>query len=161
MAEGFADLATLQQEGAGHALNVAGWISDEVAVEPSVKHARDAPKVQVLAKLGTLQAELLVQPPLRIAEPRNVEKAIRFEEPLSLFFGSEMNESEPRAFSLNVRAFFGNGCDGFTAKGAAKVPQENQEHGALRQKMGDGGREPRRIRTVRGIGYLLVRRSGP
>jgi DNA-binding response OmpR family regulator len=32
----------------------------------------------------------------------------------------------------------------------------------LRQKMGDGGREPRRIRTVRGIGYLLVRRSaGP
>jgi two-component system response regulator CpxR len=30
----------------------------------------------------------------------------------------------------------------------------------LRQKMGDGGREPRRIRTVRGIGYLLVRRSG-
>ena len=32
----------------------------------------------------------------------------------------------------------------------------------LRQKMGDGGREPRRIRTVRGIGYLLVRRTaGP
>jgi DNA-binding response OmpR family regulator len=31
----------------------------------------------------------------------------------------------------------------------------------LRQKMGDGGREPRRIRTVRGIGYLLVRRSDP
>ncbi len=32
----------------------------------------------------------------------------------------------------------------------------------LRQKMGDGGREPRRIRTVRGIGYLLVRRpAGP
>jgi DNA-binding response OmpR family regulator len=29
----------------------------------------------------------------------------------------------------------------------------------LRQKMGDGGREPRRIRTVRGIGYLLVRRA--
>ncbi len=32
----------------------------------------------------------------------------------------------------------------------------------LRQKMGDGGREPRRIRTVRGVGYILVRRSaGP
>lgn len=31
----------------------------------------------------------------------------------------------------------------------------------LRQKMGDGGREPRRIRTVRGIGYLLVRRPAP
>ncbi len=32
----------------------------------------------------------------------------------------------------------------------------------LRQKMGDGGREPRRIRTVRGIGYVLVRRpAGP
>ena len=29
----------------------------------------------------------------------------------------------------------------------------------LRQKMGDGGREPRRIRTVRGIGYVLVRRG--
>jgi DNA-binding response OmpR family regulator len=29
----------------------------------------------------------------------------------------------------------------------------------LRQKMGDGGREPRRIRTVRGIGYVLVRPS--
>ena len=29
----------------------------------------------------------------------------------------------------------------------------------LRQKMGDGGREPKRIRTVRGIGYVLVRRS--
>jgi DNA-binding response OmpR family regulator len=29
----------------------------------------------------------------------------------------------------------------------------------LRQKMGDGGREPRRIRTVRGVGYVLVRRS--
>ena len=29
----------------------------------------------------------------------------------------------------------------------------------LRQKMGDGGREPRRIRTVRGIGYVLVRRA--
>jgi two-component system phosphate regulon response regulator OmpR len=32
----------------------------------------------------------------------------------------------------------------------------------LRQKLGDGGREPRRIRTVRGIGYVLVRQSpGP
>ncbi len=29
----------------------------------------------------------------------------------------------------------------------------------LRQKMGDGAREPRRIRTVRGIGYVLVRPS--
>jgi DNA-binding response OmpR family regulator len=29
----------------------------------------------------------------------------------------------------------------------------------LRQKMGDGARDPRRIRTVRGIGYVLVRPS--
>jgi DNA-binding response OmpR family regulator len=29
----------------------------------------------------------------------------------------------------------------------------------LRQKMGDGPREPRRIRTVRGIGYVLVRKA--
>jgi two-component system response regulator CpxR len=29
----------------------------------------------------------------------------------------------------------------------------------LRQKMGDGPREPRRIRTVRGIGYVLVKPS--
>jgi DNA-binding response OmpR family regulator len=29
----------------------------------------------------------------------------------------------------------------------------------LRQKMGDGPREPRRIRTVRGIGYILVKPS--
>lgn len=27
----------------------------------------------------------------------------------------------------------------------------------VRQKLGDGGREPRRIRTVRGVGYVLVR----
>jgi DNA-binding response OmpR family regulator len=27
----------------------------------------------------------------------------------------------------------------------------------LRQKLGDGAREPRRIRTVRGVGYVLVR----
>jgi DNA-binding response OmpR family regulator len=32
----------------------------------------------------------------------------------------------------------------------------------LRHKLGDGAREPRRIRTVRGIGYVLVRQSaGP
>jgi DNA-binding response OmpR family regulator len=29
----------------------------------------------------------------------------------------------------------------------------------LRQKLGDDAREPKRIRTVRGIGYVLVRRS--
>ena len=29
----------------------------------------------------------------------------------------------------------------------------------LRQKMGDGPKEPKRIRTVRGIGYILVRPS--
>jgi DNA-binding response OmpR family regulator len=29
----------------------------------------------------------------------------------------------------------------------------------LRQKLGDGAREPRRIRTVRGIGYILVKPS--
>jgi two-component system response regulator CpxR len=29
----------------------------------------------------------------------------------------------------------------------------------LRQKLGDGPREPRRIRTIRGIGYVLVRPS--
>ncbi len=30
----------------------------------------------------------------------------------------------------------------------------------LRHKLGDDGREPRRIRTVRGVGYVLVRRGG-
>jgi DNA-binding response OmpR family regulator len=30
----------------------------------------------------------------------------------------------------------------------------------LRHKLGDGGREPRLIRTVRGVGYVLVRASG-
>jgi DNA-binding response OmpR family regulator len=29
----------------------------------------------------------------------------------------------------------------------------------LRHKLGDGGREPRRIRTVRGVGYVLVKPS--
>ncbi len=29
----------------------------------------------------------------------------------------------------------------------------------LRHKLGDGGREPRRIRTVRGVGYILVKPS--
>jgi DNA-binding response OmpR family regulator len=29
----------------------------------------------------------------------------------------------------------------------------------LRHKLGDDGREPKRIRTVRGVGYVLVRRS--
>jgi DNA-binding response OmpR family regulator len=29
----------------------------------------------------------------------------------------------------------------------------------LRQKLGDGAREPKRIRTVRGIGYVLVKPS--
>jgi len=29
----------------------------------------------------------------------------------------------------------------------------------LRQKMGDGAREPRRIRSVRGVGYVLLRPS--
>ena len=28
----------------------------------------------------------------------------------------------------------------------------------LRQKLGDDAREPRQIRTVRGVGYVLVRR---
>jgi hypothetical protein len=137
VAEGLANLATLKQEGARHTLNVAGWISDEVAVKRGGEHARDALEVQVLAKLGALQAELLIQAPLGIAETRDVEEAIGFEEPIGFFFGSEMNEGQRRALGLNVPALFGNGCDGFTAKRAAKVPQENQKYRALREKIGE------------------------
>ena len=155
MAKGFADLAAMKQEGSGHTLNVAGWIPDEVAVKPGIEHARDALEVQVLAQLGALQAELLVQAPLGIAEPRNVEETIRLEEPLSLFFGPEMNEGQRRAVGLNVAALFGNSGDGLTAERAAKVPQENQEERALDEMIGESLTGLRSVRgQKRGIGLV-------
>ena len=48
MAKGFEDLPVLQEESAGHALDISRRQADKIAFEPGHQHAVDAFAVEVL-----------------------------------------------------------------------------------------------------------------
>ena len=56
VAEGFANIAALEQKCPGHALHIACRKAQKVTVEPRTEHSRHAFQVQILAELGTHQA---------------------------------------------------------------------------------------------------------
>lgn len=145
MAKGFANLGILQQKDAGHALDIAGGEAYEVSAERRTEGPQNTFGIQILAKLGADQAELLIEAPLRIAEARNVEQTVGREKPLGFFFGAEMHERQRDVFRFDGGALFGELGDGFTAEGAAKVAKEYQEQRALRGE----GRE--RLAGLRGV----------
>jgi hypothetical protein len=134
VAEGFANLAAPEQECPGHALHIACRKAQKVTVEPRPEHARYAFKVQILAELGTHQAERLIEVPLRIAETRNIQQAVRSKEPCGLFFGAQMHEGELRALGLNGAALSRKLGNSFAAESAAKVPEKHEKNGPLRDQ---------------------------
>ena len=140
------DLIVLQQEGARHALRVAGGKADKIAFEPGHQHARDAFAIQILAQFGVGQPKRLVELAIGIREARQIVQLIGSEKLRGALFRAKMHKRDARAFVFDLRAQFRELGDRLAAKGSAKMTEEHQEQRPiLRQRMnGLAG-----LRTVR------------
>src|ERR1700676_1368220 len=146
VAESFANCAVFQQKNARHALHVSGGKAYKVSVEKRSEHAHHTFAIQILAKLVTHQSKRLVEPPLRIAETRNIHETIRRKKPLRFSLRAQMHESQRVAVRFYSLAFFGNFSDRLSAKSAAKMAKEHQEQWTL------GGKRSERLPVLRGVG---------
>ena len=136
VAESVFDLIALQQERAGHALDVAGGKTDKIAIEPGHQHAIDAFAVQVLAQFGAAQPKRFVQLAVGIGKARQVIQLIRSEKLRSALFCAQVHKRDLRALVFDLRAESRELGDRLAAKGSAKVAKEHQQQRALlRERM--------------------------
>src|SRR5580704_12214953 len=140
----FLNFAPVDQKRAGHPFDVAGGKTDEVAAKPRIEHSENALGIQILSKFRAKQPECLVEVPFRVAQARDVEQAVRLEEPLCLFFGSQVDKSERRTFCLDGLTLLREVRHGFAAKRAAEVAQENKKQRPF-------GKRGERLTGLRGV----------
>jgi hypothetical protein len=146
VAEGFENLAISQEEGAGHALNIASGQADEIAFQPGRQHAIDAFTIEILAQFGVSQAEGIIKFAVRIGNAREIVEMIGSEKLGGAFFGAKMHEGQPSAMGFELSAKFRELGDRLAAEGSAKVAQEDEQERMVERERVDGLAG---IRTVR------------
>jgi len=135
VAEGFEDGGAVNEEDAGHALDVAFGHAQPVTAERGPEHPRNAARVEELVPFHADQAEFLIEAAIGIGESREVFQVMGGEVFAGALIGGEVDKREPRAQSFHLRAKFFEFGDGLTAKSAAEVAEEDKQDGlALRER---------------------------
>src|SRR6185369_11467951 len=147
MTKGLANFSTsaIQQEHAGHALDVAFRIERKMPVQRGSQHASDARQIQKLPQFRARQSESLIKFSLGIAEARYIQQPVRLEKPLRFLFRSQMHKRQRRALRFNFDPFFGDFRHRLAAKRASKMPQKHQEDRSL---LNQRGQAPAALRHV-------------
>ena len=138
MAKGFKDLAVVEEESAGHALDIAGGATDKIAFEPGHQHAVDAFAVEVLAQFGVDQAESVVEFAVGIGKTREVVEMIRGEEFGGAVFGANVHKRDARTPGFELRTKFGELGDRLATEGSTEVAEKDQQERAVGRKGVDG-----------------------
>ena len=138
VAKDFDDLAVVQEESAGHALDIAGGEADKITFEPGHQHAVDAFAVEVLAQFGMGQAESVVEFAVGIRKTREVVEMIRREKFCGAVFGAKVHKGDARAPGFELRTKFGELGDRLATEGSAKVAEKDQQERAGGRKGVDG-----------------------
>ena len=97
MAEGFLDFGVLDQEDAGHLLDVACGNDSQMAVKDGEDHAKDGFTVKKLANGDAGQAKGFVELGLRVAEPGDIDEVVVLHEVVGFFFRAHVDEGQLRA----------------------------------------------------------------
>ena len=131
VAEEFADFVVLDKKDAGHALDVSGRQTDEVAFEPGKEHAIEAFAIEILTKFGAGQPEGFIEVGVGISEARGVVEFVVSEKGFGFFFGPKMNKSELGAVRFDLFR------DHFAAEGASEVAKKDEEEGPIDGKLSE------------------------
>jgi hypothetical protein len=127
MAEGAANLSVPQKKCAGHALNVAGGQSGDVALEPGGKQAIDALAIEILAPLSARETEGFVKLSGGIREARKIMQFVGKKKFCGALFGSEVDKGQPDAARLDLGTQFGELGDRLATEGSTEVAKEDQQ----------------------------------
>jgi hypothetical protein len=125
VAKSFEDLPVLQEESAGHALDVAGWEADKIAFEPGHQHEVDTFAIEILAQFGMNQAESVIEFAVGIGKTREVVEVIRREKFGGAVFGAKMHKGDAGTLGFELRTKFGELGDRLATEGSTKVAEKN------------------------------------
>lgn len=134
--ERFPDLPVLQQKNSRHTLDIPGWNSRPMAVQPGPQHPHHIFIIHVLSQARPHQPEVFVQLAFRVPHPRHILKVMRRKVFLrSRIVCRQMHEGQLRSPLLYLFPDFTELGDRLAAERSTKIAQKDQKNGLFAGKL--------------------------
>lgn len=123
------DPALIEKKGPGH----AQWIPDHLPQSETTDNCRFKPTppdpgIKYFTKTSAPKAEFTVEGGFRIAETGDITISPACKKTFGLFFGSHMNERDPRSCRFDRLAAELDRCQGLATEGSAIVAEEDNQY---------------------------------